>query len=143
MRKATIFIVVVAMFVAGLTTLATAQTKFGELLWELEVSVKWSSQSSDWRGRRAAWREEVASAANVAEMKVLLKEFERNIKWSAQYPSWKNKRSGWMGRVDAASTQGELARTLIALEKSIKYEAQASNWRSKRPGWLARVRELQ
>jgi len=42
MRKAIIFVFIVAL-VAGLTTLATAQTKFGELLWELETSVKWSS----------------------------------------------------------------------------------------------------
>ncbi|MBN1532939.1 MAG: hypothetical protein JXA20_09775 [Spirochaetes bacterium] len=127
--------------IAG-TDLLPANSRFGQLLIELETSVKWNAQTQQWRNRRTAWIHQVKAADNVGQMRGLLLEFEQQIKWDAQYPQWKNQRNGWMQTVNRAQTQSQLAHTLLTVEASIKYEAQTPNWKSRRQGWINNVNAL-
>jgi hypothetical protein len=122
--------------------LFSANSRFGQLLVELETSVNWNAQTQEWRNRRNAWIAQVNAADNVAQMKGLLLEFEQQIKWDAQYPQWKGQRDGWMQTVNASQTQGQMAHTLLTVEASIKYEAQTPDWKSKRQGWINNVNAL-
>lgn len=142
MKKFSILLVSAAVFTFFSMHEASATSQFGNLLIQLETSVKFSAQSSNWRSRRSGWIRRVRSCSNVSCMKALLKEFETNINYSAQSSSWRSSRSSWLRSVNQARSQGQLANTLLTVESSIKYSAQSDSWRSRRSSWRTQVRNL-
>ncbi|MCX7678631.1 MAG: CsgG/HfaB family protein [Spirochaetes bacterium] len=121
-------------------------SSFAELLIQLETSVNFSAQSSEWRNRRSSWLSEVRSAGssnNFHRMKDLVLEFERNILTTAQNSNWlSNSRNSWVQRVRNAQSLRDLATLVIECESNILYSAQASTWRNSRSGWISQMQSL-
>ncbi|HPQ54150.1 MAG TPA: caspase family protein [Spirochaetota bacterium] len=118
-------------------------SSFGTLLIELEASVNYSAQSSNWRNMRSGWISSVRSAgSDVARLREVLITFETNIKYSSQSDSWRSRRSAWVQQVGNAGSISELKNLMIEVESSIKYSAQSDSWRQRRAGWLQAVRGL-
>lgn len=119
---------------------------FADLLIQLETSINYSAQSSNWRSRRSSWLNDVRNAGssnNFQRMRDLVLEFERNILTSAQNGSWvSNSRGNWVVRVRNANSLGELSSLLVECENNILYTAQAGTWRNTRSGWLSRIQSL-
>lgn len=118
---------------------------FAQLLLQLEASVKYSAQTSEWRGLRNQWMQDVrsaGSAGDVSRLRELLVTFETNIQYSAQNSNWPGKRANWISTVQSSGSLGALIAPLLEVEASIQYTAQSDIWRSRRSGWMNQVRAI-
>lgn len=117
---------------------------FGELLIQLETSVKFDSQTGNWRSRRSSWLSDVRSAGgDLSRLRDLVIEFETNILSSGQNSDWlSNSRSSWVSRVRGAGSIHQLAVLLAECESNIKYSAQSDSWRDRRSNWVSQVNGL-
>ncbi|MCX7678465.1 MAG: hypothetical protein N2316_04535 [Spirochaetes bacterium] len=134
-------IILVALLVIPLLYSKADAGQFGQLLIELETSVNFSAQTTQWRARRNGWINEVrAAGSNLAALKRLLIEFETNVNYSAQVSTWSQQRNAWIARVNNARNLRELGEAMIEVETSINYSAQVPSWRNRRNAWIASVR---
>lgn len=118
---------------------------FAQLLIQLEANVKYSAQSSEWRGQRNSWIQDVRSAGSrgdVSRLRELLVSFETNIQYDAQNSDWPGKRTNWINTVQSAGSLESLIAPLLEVEASIKFSAQSDSWRSRRSGWMSQVRGI-
>ena len=117
---------------------------FGDLLIQLETSVKYDSQTGNWRSRRSSWLSDVRSAGgNLSRMRELVIEFETNILSSGQNSGWlSNSRSSWVSRVRSAGSFHQLAVLLKECESNIKYSAQSDSWRDRRSSWISSINAI-
>jgi hypothetical protein len=128
---------------AGNDDTGSAGGSFGNLLIELEASVNYSAQSSNWRNLRNGWISDVRNAGNnVARLRAVLITFESNILYSSQSDSWRSRRSAWVQQVRSAGSISALKNLLIEAESSIEFSAQSDSWRERRSGWLQEVQGL-
>src|SRR5687768_4230298 len=66
----------------------TPDSKFINLLYQLEENVAWEAVDSSWSDRRMAWGQEYFEATEPAKLGAALLEFEAVLTWESVAPEW-------------------------------------------------------
>lgn len=133
--------VISIVLISGISVRADDQmVQTGQLLLELEQSIKASWQAPSWTRSRVTWRERVQSAPDVATLGQLVLELKQSLKTDALNGDWsENTQRGWQFACGMVRNVSSLGQIMTSLERQIVMGAQEDSWGERRDAWVAQV----
>ncbi len=130
-----------------------------KLVYQLELNLRYKSQSPDWRSFvRSDWLIKIKNITVIKDLVSLIVLFETSIYWNSHKKIWKQNRKSWILTANKISGDKHFAKKIeeqdenaIAsvrklsilireLEKKINYEAQNKKWRENRKNWIEKIK---